>query len=89
MGEEVGRCVERRDGQCHSGGRPVGEGGVADAGVPAGHGQGLAVDAAGLGRADRERGGHPFDLGAAVLDGFAQFKGEKAGEPVAVGERVA
>ena len=65
----------------------VGEGGVAHAAGPAGHRQDLATDVPGLGGRDGEGVGDPQDLGAAVLDRFAELQGEQPGEVVAAAQR--
>ena len=78
--EQVGRGVERGDGQRHAGRRPVGQRGVADAARPAGHRQHVAADLAGLGRAHGEGVGDPVDLAAAVLDRLAELQGDQPGE---------
>ena len=78
--EQVRRGVERRDGQRHPRGRPVGQRGVPDAAVPARHRQQLTADPARLGRADRQGVGDPVDLAAAVLDRLAELEGEQGGQ---------
>ncbi len=89
VGEEVGRRVERGDGQRHPDRRPVGQRGVADATGPAGDRQDVAADLAGLGRAHGQRVGHPVQLATAVFDRLAQFEGDEPGNggPVLDGQR--
>ncbi len=83
--EEVRGGVEGGDGEGHPGRCAIGEGGVADAALPACDGQGLAADVARLGGAHREGVRDPVDLAESVLERFAQLQGEEAGQPLAVG----